>query len=126
MPKLKLLVFSPWTMKNRSYKLSKHYWQKKDIKSKAAEDGVAAINILQQKNFDLVLLDIKLPRVDGIEVLKFIRDNSFDTQVIMLTGVHDIKIAVECMQLGAYNYVTKPYPAMNYSPPSNVRLNANG
>ncbi len=74
-----------------------------------AVDGVAAINILQQKNFDLVLLDIKLPRVDGIEVLKFIRDNSFDTQVIMLTGVHDIKIAVECMQLGAYNYVTKPY-----------------
>jgi DNA-binding NtrC family response regulator len=74
-----------------------------------AKDGVLAINALQQKTYDLVLLDIKLPRVDGVEVLKFIRDHSYDTQVIMLTGVHDVKIAVECMQLGAYNYITKPY-----------------
>jgi DNA-binding NtrC family response regulator len=74
-----------------------------------AKDGVAAINTLQQKTFDLVLLDINLPRVDGVEVLKYINDHSLDTQVIMLTGMHDIKIAVECMQLGAYNYITKPY-----------------
>jgi DNA-binding NtrC family response regulator len=76
-----------------------------------AKDGVIAINILQQHTFDLVLLDIKLPRVDGVEVLKFIREHSYDTQVIMLTGVHDVKIAVECMQLGAYHYITKPYAA---------------
>ncbi len=74
-----------------------------------ANDGVAAINILQQRTFDLVLLDVKLPRVDGVEVLKFIRDHSYDTQVIMLTGVNEVKIAVECMQLGAYHYLTKPY-----------------
>ena len=78
-------------------------------KVEVAKDGVLAINILQQRSFDLVLLDIKLPRVDGVEVLKFIRDHSYDTQVIMLTGVHDVKIAVECMQLGAYSYITKPY-----------------
>jgi len=76
-----------------------------------ATDGVAAINMLQQKTFDLVLLDLKLPRVDGVEVLRFARDHSFSTQVIMLTGVYDIKIAVECMQLGAFNYITKPYAA---------------
>jgi two-component system NtrC family response regulator len=78
-------------------------------KVEGAKDGVQAINILQQRMYDLVLLDIKLPRVDGIEVLKFIRDHSYDTQVIMLTGMHDVKVAVECMQLGAYNYITKPY-----------------
>jgi|WetSurMetagenome_2_1015567.scaffolds.fasta_scaffold33645_2 two-component system, NtrC family, response regulator AtoC len=78
-------------------------------KVEAAKDGVMAINALQQKTFDLVLLDIKLPRVDGIEVLKFIREHSYDTQVVMLTGVHDVKMAVECMQLGAYSYITKPY-----------------
>ena len=78
-------------------------------KVKIAEDGGLAINALQQNIFVLVLLDIKLPRVDGIEVLNFIRDHSFDTQVIMLTGMHDVKIAVECMQLGAYSYITKPY-----------------
>jgi two-component system, NtrC family, response regulator AtoC len=80
-------------------------------KVETAKDGVQAINTLQQHTFDLVLLDIKLPRVDGMEVLKFIREHSYDTQVIMLTGVHDVKIAVECMQLGAYNYITKPYGA---------------
>lgn len=78
-------------------------------KVEVAKDGVAAINALQKRTFDLVMLDIKLPRVDGVEVLKFVRDHSYDTQVIMLTGVHDIKIAVECMQLGAYHYITKPY-----------------
>jgi DNA-binding NtrC family response regulator len=78
-------------------------------KVETAKDGVMAINILQQRTFDLVLLDVKLPRVDGVEVLKFIREHSYDTQVIMLTGVLDVKIAVECMQLGAYNYITKPY-----------------
>lgn len=76
-----------------------------------ANDGVAAINKLQTKAYDLVLLDIKMPRVDGIEVLKFIKDHYLDTQVIMLTGVADIKLAVECMQLGAYTYLTKPHSA---------------
>ncbi|MBI3586468.1 MAG: sigma-54-dependent Fis family transcriptional regulator [Ignavibacteriales bacterium] len=74
-----------------------------------ANDGVAAINVLQTLPFDLVLLDLKMPRVDGVEVLKFIKDHFFDTQVIMLTGVSDVKLAVECMQLGAYYYITKPY-----------------
>ncbi|HAL57742.1 MAG TPA: sigma-54-dependent Fis family transcriptional regulator [Bacteroidetes bacterium] len=74
-----------------------------------APDGVAAINVLQTLPFDLVLLDVKMPRVDGVEVLRFIKDHYLDTQVIMLTGVSDIRIAVECMQLGAYHYVTKPY-----------------
>ncbi|MBI3578488.1 MAG: sigma-54-dependent Fis family transcriptional regulator [Ignavibacteriales bacterium] len=74
-----------------------------------ANDGVAAINILQTVPFDIILLDLKMPRVDGVEVLKFIKDHFFDMQVIMLTGVNDVKLAVECMQLGAYHYITKPY-----------------
>jgi DNA-binding NtrC family response regulator len=78
-------------------------------KVEVAKDGVLAINVLQQRIFDLVLLDIKLPRVDGVEVLKFIHDHSFDTQVIMLTGVREPKIVVECMKLGANNFIEKPY-----------------
>ena len=74
-----------------------------------ATDGSAAINLIQNSSFDLILLDIKMPRVDGVEVLRFVKDNFIDTPVIMVTGVNDIKIAVECMKLGAYSYVTKPY-----------------
>jgi DNA-binding NtrC family response regulator len=75
----------------------------------AASDGITAINKLQLKPYDLVLLDVRMPRVDGVEVLRFTKDHYLDTQVIMLSGVNDIRIAVECMRLGAYHYVTKPY-----------------
>jgi DNA-binding NtrC family response regulator len=74
-----------------------------------APDGVAAINFIQTLPFDLVLLDVKMPRVDGIEVLHFIKDHFLDMPVIMLTGVSDIQTAVACMQAGAFHYVTKPY-----------------
>lgn len=74
-----------------------------------AEDGADAINKLQEKPFDLVLLDIRMPRVDGIEVLQFIKQQYVDTQVIILTAVNDVRIAVECMQLGAFHFLTKPY-----------------
>ena len=76
-----------------------------------AANGVEAINAVQNSFFDLVLLDVKMPNVDGIEVLHFIKENYIDTQVIMLTGVDDVRIAVECMKLGAFHYLTKPYSA---------------
>jgi two-component system response regulator AtoC len=74
-----------------------------------AQDGVTAINCIQSAPFDVVLLDVKMPRVDGIEVLRFIKEHYLDTQVIMLTGVSDVRTAVECMQVGAFHYITKPY-----------------
>ena len=76
-----------------------------------ASDGVEAINAVQNTFFDLVLLDVQMPRVDGKEVLTFIKEQFIDTQVIILTGVEDVRIAVECMRLGAYHYLTKPYSA---------------
>lgn len=76
-----------------------------------AADGRIAINMLQTLPFDMVLLDIMMPNVEGIEVLKFIKAQHFDTEVIMLTAVHEVKTAVECMKLGAYYYITKPYLA---------------
>lgn len=72
-------------------------------------DGINAINQFQEKSFDIALLDIKMPKVDGLDVLKYIKENFPATEVIMLTGVDDVRIAVECMKLGAYDYLTKPY-----------------
>jgi two-component system response regulator AtoC len=76
-----------------------------------AADGVAAINAVQTKLYHVVLLDIRMPKVDGIEVLKFIKNNHPGIEVIMLTGTSDVKTAVECMRLGAYNFITKPTTA---------------
>lgn len=74
-----------------------------------AEDGSAAINAMQETAFDLALLDVRMPRVDGLEVFNFIKDHYIDTQVIILTGVNDVRIAVDCMKNGAFYYLTKPY-----------------
>jgi two-component system, NtrC family, response regulator AtoC len=74
-------------------------------------DGVSAINAVQGKLFHVVLLDVKMPKVDGIEVLKFIKNNYPGVEVIMLTGASDVKTAVECMRLGAYDFITKPTTA---------------
>jgi two-component system response regulator AtoC len=73
-----------------------------------ANDGVQAINAVQNKAYHVALCDMKMPKVDGLEVLKFIRSNVPGLEVIMLTGVADVKMAVECMKIGAYDYITKP------------------
>jgi DNA-binding NtrC family response regulator len=76
-----------------------------------ATDGVAAINAVQNKLYHIVLCDVRMPKVDGLEVLKFIRTNIPGVEVIMLTGLADVKMAVECMKVGAYDYITKPTTA---------------
>lgn len=75
----------------------------------SAADGSEAIEILKKSAFDLILLDIKMPNVDGFEVLKFIKETHPLTKVIMLTGFADLKNAIESKKLGAEDFVSKPY-----------------
>ena len=74
-----------------------------------AADGQEAINVLTSSVFDLILLDIKMPNVDGFEVLKFVKEKHPKTKVIMLTGFADLKNAIESKKLGAEDFVSKPY-----------------
>ncbi len=74
-----------------------------------AFDGADAINLIQKLLYDVVLLDMKMPRVDGTEVLKFIQEHSPSSQVIILSQYADIKMAVETTKLGAYEVLGKPY-----------------
>ncbi|MER3523909.1 MAG: sigma-54-dependent Fis family transcriptional regulator [Ignavibacteria bacterium] len=76
-----------------------------------ANDGVAAINAVQTKPYNVVLCDVRMPKVDGIEVLKFVKQNYPQTEVVMLTGASDVKTAVECMKIGAYDHILKPTTA---------------
>jgi DNA-binding NtrC family response regulator len=74
-----------------------------------ASDGNEAIDFIKSSDYDLVLLDIKMPNVDGFEVLKFIKGNKPLIKVIMLTGFADLKNAIESKRLGAEDFVSKPY-----------------
>jgi len=73
-----------------------------------AGDGKAAIKSIQGRDFDIAILDIKMPGANGLEVLRYVKKNSSNTQVVMMTGMSDVSMAVEAMKLGAREYLTKP------------------
>jgi len=73
-----------------------------------ASNGLDAIKLVQSKDFDIALLDIKMPGANGLEVLRYIKKNSVATEVVMMTGMSDVSMAVEAMKLGAKEYLTKP------------------
>lgn len=75
----------------------------------AAPDGEAALRKLEESNVDVLLCDINMPRIDGMEVLRRIYERPNPPEVIMLTGQATVETAVEAMKLGAYDYLTKPY-----------------
>jgi len=73
-----------------------------------AVDGIEGLEIFTQKKFDIVLLDIKMPRMDGMEVLDKIFENNTDAQIIMLSGHGTVDNAVEAIKKGAYDFIEKP------------------
>lgn len=75
----------------------------------AAPDGEAALRKLEESNVDVLLCDINMPRIDGMEVLRRVHERPNPPEVIMLTGQATVETAVEAMKLGAYDYLTKPY-----------------
>ncbi len=74
-----------------------------------AADAREALDTVSKHDFDLVLLDIKMPGMSGVEALPHITADHPDTCVLMTTAVADTQIAVEAMKLGAYDYMTKPF-----------------
>jgi DNA-binding NtrC family response regulator len=71
-------------------------------------DGQAALDRLREEMADVLLLDMKMPRLEGIEVLRALQDYGEAPQVIVMTGFGEVSTAVEAMKLGAYDYLTKP------------------
>ena len=77
-----------------------------------ASDGKKGIDLIKKESFDLVLCDIKMPKIDGIELLQRTRKTNTSLPFIMLTGHGNIETAVESMKLGAYDFISKP-PDLN-------------
>jgi DNA-binding NtrC family response regulator len=74
-----------------------------------APGGEEALNILQRETFDIAFLDIQMPNINGIQVLKYLQKNSPSTKAIMLTGYAGLKNAMEAKQFGATDFINKPY-----------------
>lgn len=77
-----------------------------------AEEGIKGLEILQKETIDLILCDIKMPKMDGIEVLEKGKKLSPDTHFVMISGHGDLETAVQTMRLGAFDYISKP-PDLN-------------
>src|SRR4029434_5443545 len=72
-------------------------------------DGPSALDVVRTSPMDLVLLDIRLPGMDGIEVLERIKAIDDRAEVILVTAVKTVRTAVAAMKLGAFDYLTKPF-----------------
>lgn len=71
--------------------------------------GDEAIELLEKEPYDVVLTDLKMPDMDGLEVLKIIKERWPDIQVIIITGYGTINTAVQAIKMGAYEYIEKPF-----------------
>ncbi|WP_179348245.1 sigma-54-dependent transcriptional regulator [Winogradskyella pacifica] len=77
-----------------------------------AEDGLVGIEKIKKEDYDLVLCDIKMPKMDGVEVLEAVKKIKPETPMVMISGHGDLDTAVNTMRLGAFDYISKP-PDLN-------------
>ena len=77
-----------------------------------AEDGLSGMEIIKKEDFDLVLCDIKMPKMDGVEVLEAVKKIKPEIPMVMISGHGDLDTAVNTMRLGAFDYISKP-PDLN-------------
>ncbi len=85
-----------WLLSRRGYKVS------------AVNDGQSALRIVEEQEFDVIILDRKMPGIDGIATLRELKKKRPQVEVIILTGAASIDSALDGVQLGAYDYATKP------------------
>lgn len=83
--------------------------QKLGVEVDQAVDGEEAVKMFRDKKYDIVLLDIKMPKMDGITALKHIRQIDKKCKIIMMTHLSEVRLAVEAMKAGASEYFTKPF-----------------
>lgn len=83
--------------------------EKSGFQTDVAYDGLEAINKSENNYYDLIILDLMLPKMDGLEVCKYLRRQQIDTPILMLTARDDEKDKILGLELGADDYLTKPF-----------------
>jgi putative two-component system response regulator len=89
-------------------------------------DGVKAMNVLMNGHVDVVLTDIKMPNISGIDLLEKINDHDPDIPVILMTGYADLDTAIQAIKKGAYDFITKPFQreSLQHSIDKAIRYNS--
>lgn len=82
----------------------------KGLEAEGVHRGRAAVELLDTRDFDVCILDVRMPGMDGIETLREMKRKRPFMEVIMLTGHGSVESGIQGLQLGAYNYVMKPIP----------------
>lgn len=82
----------------------------KGLEAEGVNRGHAALELLRHKEFDVCVLDVRMPGMDGIETLREMKKRDPSLEVIILTGHGSVESGIQGLQLGAYNYVMKPVP----------------
>jgi len=82
---------------------------KRGFDVRTAENGTDAVNLARSEKFDIALLDLKMPGMDGSEVLRILKEEHEFLEAIILTGHGSLESAVELTKLGAFSYLPKPY-----------------
>ena len=75
----------------------------------SVQDGWEALRKVDENHYDVIVLDIMMPKIDGLEVLQHVKERHPDVDVIMVTGLSKIETAVKAMKLGAFDYLAKPF-----------------
>ena len=83
--------------------------EREGFRAEQAENGKEALDILQQKRFDLIITDLKMPVMDGMSLLEEAKKIDPDLPIIVITAYGTIENAVEAMRKGAIDYITKPF-----------------
>ncbi len=86
-----------------------NYLQSMNYEVETAEDGQDALDKFKKGDFDLIISDLLMPNIDGLELLKRIREIDKEVIFLMITGYPSIETAVEAIKKGAYDYITKPF-----------------
>jgi two-component system response regulator AtoC len=85
--------------------------RRRNIEVVKAENGIVAASLISDKHFDMIFIDLRMPGMTGIEVLKKVKEISPHSVSVIITGFGSIESAVEAMRLGAFNYLIKPFTA---------------
>ena len=75
----------------------------------SVQDGRDALRKIEENSYDVMILDVMMPNIDGLEVLRRVKETHPNVDVIMITGLSQIDTAVQAMKLGAFDYISKPF-----------------